>query len=95
MQVQDEVHRWENREQVGEGLQGYTIKLTEGENIGKFQCMLCGKISNKRGNSLIHVEAIHFPGRYEYKCDQCDEKFDAKSKWAQHRSKVHSSKKAK
>ena len=95
LQLQDTDHRWEYGEQVEEGLDGYSSKLTEGENIGKFQCMLCGKISNRRANSLIHVEAIHFPGRYEYECVQCDEKFDAKSKWAHHRSKVHSIKKAK
>ena len=80
---------------VEKDLHGYSSKLTEGENIGKFQCNLCGKISNDKTRSLNHMENIHFPGSYEYKCDQCGEKFDTKCKWATHRSRVHSSKKLK
>ena len=76
-------------------LHGYSSKITEGENIGKIQCNLCGKISSDGAHSFRHVESLHFPGSFEYECDQCDEKFNTKSKWATHRSKVHSSKKAK
>ena len=73
-------------------LHGYSRKITEGENIGKFQCKLCGKISTTRKDSFEHVENIHFPGSYEYQCDQCDRKFDTKGKWRKHRTRVHSSK---
>merc|ERR1719341_2726685 len=76
-------------------LHSYSNKITEGENAGKFQCNLCGKISRDRTNSFQHVENIHFPGSYEYQCDQCDEKFDTNDKWRKHRSRAHSSKKSK
>ena len=78
---------------VKNDLGGYSGKLTEGENVGKFQCNLCGKISKLRSASLMHIESIHFPGSYQYKCEQCGEEFDAKRKWYLHRSSVHSSKK--
>ena len=96
LQVQDDglLASWENRG-IEQDLHGYSSKITEGENIGKFQCNLCGKISKYRKDSFQHVEAIHFPGSYEYQCDQCDEKFDAQNKWHIHRSRVHSSKKLK
>ena len=80
--------------EVERGLHVYTSKITEGENIGKFQCNLCGQIRNCKSHLLEHVEAKHFPGSYEYQCDQCDEKFDTKCKWRNHRSRVHSSKKS-
>ena len=95
LQVQDHGMQasLENREEVD--LHGYSSKITEGENIGKIQCNLCGKISRDRTNLFEHVESIHFPGSYEYQCDQCGKKFDAKQKWRMHRSRVHSSKKSK
>jgi len=82
-------------EGVEQDMHGYSTKITEGENRGKFQCILCGQISRKRSASLEHVEAIHFPGSYEHQCDQCDEKFDTKTKWRHHRTRVHSCKKSK
>ena len=96
LQVQDDRMQasLENRE-VEQDLHGYSSKITEGENIGKIQCNLCGKISINKWKAFEHVEAIHFPGSYEYECDRCDRKFDTKHKWYIHRSRVHSSKKYK
>ena len=61
------------------------------------------KRSPLRGHQKICVYTVwqdeqqqfHFPGTFEHECDQCGEKFNTKSKWATHRSKVHSSKKSK
>ena len=92
-----DLHKMENTGENGDGveidLHAYSKKLTEGENIGEFQCSLCGKISNQTKDAFRHVENIHFPGTYEYECDQCGEKFDTKNKVYQHRSLVHNSKK--
>ena len=85
---------WDYGGGVEQDLHGYSSKITEGKDIGKFQCKLCGKISRYRKDSFLHVEGVHFPGSYEYPCDQCDEKFDTKVKWRYHRSRVHSSKKS-
>ena len=86
---------WENRGEPEQDLHGYSSKITEGENIGKFQCNLCGKMSNQSSDSFKHVENIHFPGSYQYECDQCGKKFDTRNELHKHRSYVHSSKKAK
>ena len=74
-------------------LHAYFEKLSEGENKGKFQCSLCGKISRDKYKAFTHVENIHFPGSYEHGCDQCGEKFDTKDKLSKHRSRVHYGKK--
>ena len=74
-------------------LHGYYSKLVEGKSIGKFQCNLCGKISNTRNQAFKHVESIHFPNSYQYDCDQCGEKFGTKNKFLRHCWNVHSSKK--
>ena len=94
LQVQDD-GSWEYGAGVEQDLHGYSSKITEGEGIGKFRCNLCGKISRDRKESFEHVEGVHFPGTYEYQCDQCDRKFDTNNKWRHHRSSVHSSKKSK
>ena len=108
MQVQDhgkpdslgaghDLQEMENTGEYGDGvaldLHAYSKKLTEGENKGKFQCSLCGKIIGTKWVAFRHVENIHFPGSYEYECDQCSEKFDTKDKLKHHRSRVHNSKK--
>ena len=96
LQQEDGLHAsWENGGEVEQDLHRFSSKITEGENIGKFQCNLCGKMSSKRRDSVRHVENIHFPGSYQYQCDHCDEKFDTNDKWRKHRSRVHSSKKLK
>ena len=86
---------WEYGEGVEQDLHAYSTKITEGENIGKFQCHMCGKISRGKSEAWRHVESIHFPGSYEHECDQCGEKFETNTKWRHHRTRVHSSKKSK
>ena len=92
-----DLHKMENAGEYGDGvpldLHAYSKKLTEGENKGKFQCSLCGKISGTKRDAFLHVESIHFPGTYEYECDLCGEKFDTKAKLGNHRSRVHYGKK--
>ena len=68
----------------------YIVKVVEGENTRKIQCIICGKLSRDRNAAVRHVENSHFPGTFEYQCDQCDRKFDTKIKWASHRSDKHS-----
>ena len=75
--------------EVEQNLHGYSSKITEGD-IRKYRCNLCGKISRDKTTSFRHVEDIHFPGSFEYQCDQCDQKFDTKTKWYGH--KVHCNK---
>ena len=97
MQDGDEQNSWDYGGEVEQDLYRYSSKITEGKDIGKYQCNLCGKISRFRNDSFQHVENLHFPGTFEYECDadQCDKKFDTKTKWRKHRTAVHSSKKFK
>ena len=85
------LHEMESTGAYGNGvelnLHGYSKKLTEGVNKGKFQCSLCGKISGKKDDAFKHVESIHFPGSLEYQCEQCGKKFDTKEKLHTHRRK--------
>ena len=85
---------WEYEGGVEQDLHRYSSRLTEGANMGKFQCNLCGKFSNNKSKAFEHVENIHFPGSNQYECDQCGEKFNTKTKLYKHRSKVHLSKKS-
>ena len=68
----------------------YVVKIVEGEKIGKIKCIICGQISRDKIGAVRHVESNHFPGTFEYQCDQCDRKFNTKTKWVIHRSAVHS-----
>ena len=99
LEVGHDLHRMENTGENGDGveidLHAYSKKLTEGENIGEFQCSLCGKISKRKETAFLHVENIHFPGTYEHECDLCGEKFDTKAKLKNHLHHVHYSKKLK
>ena len=81
----------QDKSEVGQDLHEYIKKFAEGENMGRFQCTLCGKISRFKWRAVMHVESIHFPGSYEYECDYCGEKFDTRKKWSHHQTKVHSS----
>lgn len=47
------------------------IKKTE---EGAFSCTICGKINSQRGNSMNHVESVHFPDMFEYHCSYCGKK---------------------
>ena len=97
LQVQDDgvQDSWEYGEGAEQDLHKYSSRLFQGENIGKFQCNLCGKITDWKIKAWMHVESVHFPESYEYECDQCSEKFGTKNKWAQHRTRVHNNKKSK
>ena len=74
-------------------LNNHIEKIGEGVNLGKFKCNICGHVSSQKSHVRIHVETIHFPGLVEYSCDQCEQKFDSRSKYYNHRSYHHSSKK--
>ncbi|XP_023331615.1 transcription factor GAGA isoform X6 [Eurytemora carolleeae] len=42
-------------------------------NVG-FSCTICGKQNSQRGNSMNHVESVHFPNLFEYECYVCGKK---------------------
>ena len=74
----------------GFDLNQYIEKINEGVNFGQFNCNICGKVSERKDVLQKHVENKHFPGLFEYSCDQCGRKFNTMSKYNNHRFRHHS-----
>ena len=82
-------------EEIGEqfDLNNYIEKISDGANIGKFKCNICGYVSSRKGTRVDvkrHLKSIHFPGVFEYSCDQCEKNFDIYNKLRKHRQDHHS-----
>ena len=54
-----------------------------------FECSLCGKCGKDRGNLRKHVENIHFPGSFIYKCKYCSEEHTTRNLLNMHISNMH------
>ena len=74
-------------------LKNYIEKISEGANSGQFKCNICGHMHSRKFNAMTHVENTHFPGLFDYSCDQCERKFNSRSKYYNHRSIHHSNQK--
>ena len=79
----------EEKEDVEEEhpLLNYTMRINEGAQRGSYKCNECGKVSISKKDSLRHIEAVHYPGTYQYPCDHCDDVLDSKSKFWTHMRK--------
>ena len=63
--------------------------ITKDSVTGKFVCQTCGK-SNKQKNCIkMHIEAIHFPGRFVYFCSICVKPFNGKNSLTVHMTRSH------
>ena len=58
--------------------------------VGVLRCNICGHVSSYRANLKKHVESKHFPGVFEYSCDQCEKKFNTMEKYIGHCKRHHS-----
>ena len=64
----------------------YTVK--KDKNI--VQCTVCGqKFKGSLSKALRHVEAIHFPWSYSYKCSMCDKEFGNYNSFHSHCRRKH------
>ena len=54
-----------------------------------FKCTLCGKQNLQKINVRNHVESVHFPGHFSYKCDGCGKTFKSKNALCVHVTKMH------
>ena len=75
-----------NQEKDEFDLNNYISNFREGQ----FNCNICGHVSSRKGDLRKHVENKHFPGLFEYSCDQCGRKFNTMSKYNNHRFRHHS-----
>jgi len=82
----DDMKRIERRFKLG----GYYTKIHSGADVGKHKCSLCGHLSKTSHSMLDHLESRHFPGMFEYSCDNCDKVFDTRKKYSNHRVREHS-----
>jgi len=75
-------------------LDKYISEVGQGEDAGKykFKCTLCGQLSLRKFDLRKHLESKHFPGMFEYTCDDCDMKFETTQKFYHHRTQAHSKK---
>ena len=61
-----------------------------------FKCNICKKsFKGSKTSAVRHVEAIHFPGTYEYECDLCGEKLNSKRSLHKYKSYRHCGNKSK
>ena len=81
-------------QEKGEGfdLNNYIEKISEGANFGQFKCNICGYVSSQKANLRRHIESKHFPGLFEYSCDQCEKNFNTMTKYRNHQRRHHSNK---
>ena len=81
-------------QEKGEGfdLNNYIEKISEGPNFGQFKCNICGYVSSQKANLRRHIESKHFPGLFEYSCDQCEKNFNTMTKYRNHQRRHHSNK---
>jgi len=70
-------------------LQQYIEKVKEGDSKGKYQCTICGKMNGQKIHTMNHVESIHFPGTFEYKCKYCAMIFTGRNLMYMHINKIH------
>ena len=54
-----------------------------------FVCQICGKESLQKSNIKKHVEGVHFPGQFVYKCEICEKDFNGKNSLSVHLYKFH------
>ena len=94
----EEVDQYAGYEDVcqekGEGfdLNNYIEKISEGASFGQFKCNICGYVSSQKANLRRHIESKHFPGLFEYSCDQCEKNFNTMTKYRNHQRRHHSNK---
>ena len=55
----------------------------------RFQCSVCGKEGNDKGNLKKHVENVHYPGFHNYFCKHCNAEFTTRNSLNHHISKMH------
>jgi len=70
----------------------YVAKVTDGPDVGKFVCTLCGKVNAQKIHTQNHIESIHFPGTNTYPCKHCDMVFNGRNKLYIHVNQMHKSK---
>ena len=71
----------------------YIVKVSEGPDKGKFVCTICGKTNSQKIHTQNHVESIHFPGTFEYKCRHCGLIFNGRNKLYMHVNQAHKNQK--
>ena len=46
--------------------------VMKNENEKGFMCLICKKRCKEAKLARNHVEAVHFPDKFEYKCELCE-----------------------
>ena len=60
------------------------------ENGKWWSCNLCNNFMHKgKMNARNHVEAVHFPGTFSYKCPECGKVLSSNNAFYKHMCKYH------
>ena len=62
-------------------------KLQDGRPC--YKCNICGKENPHISHLRNHIESVHFPGHFSYKCDHCEKTFKSKNALCVHVSQMH------
>ncbi len=55
-----------------------------------YRCSICGKEFGQKPHCQNHVENLHFPDSFEYRCKFClDASFNTRNKYYKHMSMFH------
>jgi len=70
-------------------LKSYMERIPEGVDVGKFKCLICGKINGRKDHAENHIESIHLPGVFQYNCKYCELIFTGRNKLYLHVNQMH------
>eukprot|EP00092_Neocalanus_flemingeri_P070496 GFUD01086542.1.p1 GENE.GFUD01086542.1~~GFUD01086542.1.p1 ORF type:complete len:102 (-),score=26.57 GFUD01086542.1:208-474(-) len=63
--------------------------IKKDSETGMFVCQFCGKENVQKNNIRKHIEGVHFPGQFVYKCEMCNKNFNGKNSLSVHLYKFH------
>ena len=63
--------------------------IVQSSGSKQWECTVCGKEGNDRGNLRKHVENIHFPGTFSYSCKYCCETLSSRTALNHHITLKH------
>ena len=63
--------------------------IKKDSETGMFVCHFCGKANLQKNNIRKHIEGVHFPGHFVYKCEICMKDFNGKNSLSVHMYKYH------
>ena len=80
-----------NLTRAGQDVSRVTLEecITQNPEKKLWVCTACGKSNKQKHCIRMHIEAVHFPGRFLYDCTLCAKRFNGQNSANVHMHKVH------